>query len=271
MQGLGNDFVVINNLDKKIKITKEQAIFLCDRNFGIGADQILILEPSEKADYFMRILNSDGSEVEMCGNGARAIAVFAQDQGVKKENIHSIETLASIKKAEIVKENFVQIDMGGAYFRDIADFPDDFIDREIEIIDKKLKITCVSVGNPHAVIFVDNLDEFPIKKYGSMIENLSIFPNRINTEFVEIVSNKEIKMRVWERGAGETLACGTGATASVAGAIKNNHVLSNEWIIVHLKGGDLKIYWDKNKNSFKMLGEAKIVFSGEIDLTKRAN
>lgn len=264
MQGLGNDFIVINNIIEKVIITPEKARFLCDRHFGIGADQILILEKSEIADYVMLIINADGSEVEMCGNGARAIAIFAKEQGICEKNIQTMETKAGIKTAKILSDNQVQIEMGEARFSGTNDFPDNFIQQDLEIDGQKYQATCVSVGNPHCIIFVEDTEKAPVKELGSKIENHPLFPKRINAEFVQIISDQEIKMRVWERGAGETMACGTGATASAVAAIQNGFCKPNVPITVHLRGGDLEIIWDKEKNQLKMAGEAKIVFIGEI-------
>lgn len=261
MQGAGNDFVVLNGFHEPVHMTRIKAQKIADRHFGVGCDQILIAEKSAKADFFMRIYNADGGEVEMCGNGIRAIALFARDQGICPKNHQKIETPAGVKTVEILNDNLVQVEMGGAYFSDVADFPDDFIAQEVT---ENFKGTCVSVGNPHCVIFVDNVEDFPVEMVGREVENLGIFPNRINTEFVEVVTPTELKMRVWERGSGETLACGTGATASAIAAIKNGLSPAKEDITVHLKGGDLTISWDQEKNLAKMRGGAEYVFEGTL-------
>ncbi|MCT4592389.1 MAG: diaminopimelate epimerase [Candidatus Gracilibacteria bacterium] len=261
MQGIGNDFIVIDNMNGEINNIQKNAKFLCDRNFGIGADQILIAEKSDKADYFMRIFNADGSEVEMCGNGIRAITIFTKEQGICPKDEHRVDTLAGIKTTKIIG-NLVKVNMGKAIFNGLSDFPDNFIQDEI----KGCLATCVSVGNPHCVIKTDSVDEIELHKIGPHFENHRFFPNRINTEFVEIISPQELKMRVWERGSGETLACGTGATASCIAMIKNGFSPAKKDIKIHLKGGTLIINWDTDTNTAYMSGEAKKVFKGEIKL-----
>ena len=268
MQGAGNDFVVIDNMAGGLSVGKNEAIRLADRHFGVGADQILIAEKSEKADFFMRIFNNDGSEVEMCGNGIRAIAIFALKTGICIQKTQKIDTLAGIKTVEILKNEMVRVNMGEAKFSGVPDFPDNFIDQKLDSCSTKnfYKGTCVSVGNPHCVVFVDNVDSFPVEKEGRKTEVNPLFPNRINTEFIEKISPTHLKMRVWERGSGETLACGTGATASAVASVKNGFSPENTEITVSLRGGDLKIFWKMPENQIFMSGEAKKVFEGEVDL-----
>jgi diaminopimelate epimerase len=257
---------------------------MCDRRFGIGADQILLLEKSAVADFRMRILNADGSEVEMCGNGVRCLAKYIWDRGISSENILDIETLAGIIRPE-KSGDLVKVDMGepilvpekipveipllnpplgkggsgGVTSDPNAQLSTLIIDYPLQIADREFKITCVSMGNPHAVIVVDDVANFPVTYYGQMIETHPIFPRKINVEFIELISEKEIKMRVWERGSGETMACGTGASAvSVASNLKG---LSGREVIVRLLGGNLMIAWSPDNHVY-MTGPAVEVFEG---------
>ncbi len=271
MQGLGNDFVLIDCRDKEngcqLSGINELSRRLCDRRFGIGADQLLLLYPSKVADFRMEIFNADGSEIEMCGNGTRCIAKYLWDGGYSDKKIIEIETLAGIIRPERV-DGLIKVDMGEPLLNPekipvrisnesrIIDYP-------LHIGDKEFKITCVSMGNPHAVIFVESLTDFPVEHYGAMIEKHQIFPKRANVEFIELLNTSEIKMKVWERGSGETLACGTGAcAAAVASHLKK---LTGRNVTVHLDGGDLYIQWDVN-NRVYMTGPAEEVFRGEIEI-----
>lgn len=291
MHGLGNDFVLIDCISQKCDIINKDfgdvAKKLCDRRFGIGADQILILDKSNVADFKMLIFNADGSEVEMCGNGIRCLAKYIWDKKYSDKDMLDIETLAGIIKPEKAQD-MVKVDMGEPIFQpekipvDINKIGKEIIteskkkiledpklkiigsliiDYSLNIDDREFKITCVSMGNPHAVIIVDDLDNFPVKHYGPMIETHEIFPKRINVEFIELITPSEIKMRVWERGSGETMACGTGASAvGVATRLKG---LTNESVLIHLLGGDLLIEWDPGSHVF-MTGPAEEVFEGSI-------
>jgi diaminopimelate epimerase len=279
MHGLGNDFVLINCIDEVCPSDLETfSRRLCDRRFGIGADQLLFLYPSDKADFKMRILNADGSEVEMCGNGIRCLAKYIWDRNLSDKDILNIETIAGIIRPEKAGD-LVRVDMGEPIFEPekipvnitaesnppllpfskggrggILDYP-------LQIADKEFKITCVSMGNPHAIIVVDDVDSFPVTYYGPMIEKHSLFPKKTNVEFIEVPASDEIRMRVWERGSGETMACGTGASAvAVASNIKG---LSNRNVTVHLLGGDLLIEWAVNNHVY-MTGPAVEVFEGII-------
>lgn len=275
MQGIGNDYIYINNLDGKIKNENELAVKLSDRHFGIGSDGIILICKSSIADFKMRIINSDGSEAEMCGNGIRCVGKYVYDKGLTNKTELSIETLAGIKYLTLTLEDNkvskVTVDMGEPILEKDK-IPVKFsskddnrkiefvkIDKEIE--KEKINLTCVSMGNPHAVCFMKNVDSLNIEKYGKRIENDDRFPNKTNTEFVEIINKNTIKMRVWERGVGETLACGTGACASVCAAILNNY--TNREVKVMLLGGTLEIKWDKD-NHIYMTGPAVTVFEGEI-------
>lgn len=275
MHGLGNDFILIDCRHFGFADLSPLAQRLCHRRLGIGADQLLLLHPSDKADFKMRILNADGSEVEMCGNGIRCFAKYVWDRGLSDKKTILVETLAGVIKPE--KNNgLVRVDMGEpildperipvdlgerssdeAYRKRIVDYP-------LQIDDSLFRITCVSMGNPHAVVVVDNVSTFPVAYYGPMIENHHIFPNRTNVEFVEVVNPSEIRMRVWERGSGETMACGTGASAAaVTCRLKG---LSEKNVTIHLLGGDLFVEWSDDNHVY-MTGPAVEVFTGEIDLS----
>ena len=251
MTGLGNDYIYIDCIDKeKIKNIPEIARKLSDRHFGIGSDGLILIDkPDDKnSDFKMRIFNSDGSEAEMCGNGIRCVAKFIHDNNLSKNNKMSIETLAGIKKVKLLENdngecNEVIVDMGEPIFQD-KNIPYNIYepynkDLDIVVAGKTMRFTVVSMGNPHAVTFVENLDDLQIEKYGPIIENNPIFPNKTNVEFVEILDKNNIRIRVWERGVGETFACGTGACASVVAAGINGY--TDENVTTILPGGSLKI------------------------------
>lgn len=263
MHALGNDFIVIDTRTLKIHSPDKLARKICDRHFGVGADQVLLLGDSDSADYRMQIFNADGSEVEMCGNGIRAIAKYVWDRGLSDNDVLHIETLAGIIRPERV-DGLIRVDMGEPVLdgRSIpVELDGTVVDHRLEVDDTAFDITCVSMGNPHAVIFVEDVEDFPVSRYGPLIENHPLFPNRINVEFIEVLGSAELKMRVWERGAGETLACGTGASASaVASVIKG---LTDRKVTIHLRGGDLVIEWTDD-NRVYMTGPATEVFEGEI-------
>lgn len=265
MEGTGNDFIVVDGLERETGSVVRQAKFLCDRRFGIGADQLLLILPSKKADFRMGIINADGSEVEMCGNGVRCFAKYLVDHGLFAGDTMAVETPAGIIRPTLTGDG-VTVDMG----RPVLNGPDIPVRMNGQIISKPLTVdgdtwnmTCVSMGNPHCVIRVDRLDDFPVETVGRQIETDSLFPRRTNVEFVEILNKGEIGMRVWERGAGETLSCGTGACASAVAAALNGW--TSRSVVVHLKGGDLKIAW-LDDDRVMMTGPAREVFTGEIDL-----
>jgi len=281
MHGLGNDFIVVNAIKESFlsalgsdELSRLSA-HLCNRRFAIGADQLLLLCPSERADFRMRIFNADGSEVEMCGNGIRCLARYIWDRGLSEKEVLEIETLAGIIRPE-VRNGLVRVDMGMPEFSperipvdiketDRAVLPETsvFIKYPLEVEGQVFDITCLSMGNPHCVIVVDDVDNFPVSYYGPMIENRQIFPRKTNVEFVEILNDKEIDMRVWERGAGETMACGTGASAA---AVATSLIGSTgREVTVHLLGGDLFIEWAENGHIY-MAGPAVTVFDGVIDV-----
>ncbi len=268
MQATGNDFIILNYLEDKLEYSyKLLAEFMCNRHFGIGADGILIVEKCSKADFKMRIFNKDGSEAEMCGNGIRCFSKYVYEKGlIHKENF-KIETLAGIKDIELNIEGntvvHITVNMGKPEF-DFSKIPVISLqEQNKEKIDiEGYEVYPISMGNPHAVCFVDNLDEINIEELGEKIENYKFFPNKTNVEFVKIVNENQIKVRVWERGVGETLACGTGACA--ASIISNKYKSTNCELTVDLLGGKLKIgYRDEE---IKLIGPAEFVFEGKIDI-----
>lgn len=267
MHGIGNDFIVLDFRDKALKSQIPDfgglSRRLCDRRFGIGADQILLLETSAVADFAMKIYNADGSEVEMCGNGIRCLAKYIWDRGLSDKDTLEIETLAGIIRPQRAGE-LVRVDMGEPVLdgRSIPVALDGHVtDMPLRADDRELRITCVSMGNPHAVIVVDNVDAFDVYRYGPVIEHSPLFPNRTNVEFIQVLGPGSIRMRVWERGSGETLACGTGASA--AGVAASILGLTGKKTTVHLRGGDLQIEWAGNNHVY-MTGPAVDVFEGQV-------
>ncbi len=272
MQGIGNDYVYVNCFEEKVEDPAALAKFVSDRHFGIGSDGLILIKPSKNADFTMDMYNADGSQGEMCGNGIRCVAKYVYDKGLTDQQQISIETLAGIKYLDLTVEDgkvvLVRVDMGepeliAEKIPVIAD-SEKVIDAPIEIDGTTYHMTCVSMGNPHCVVFMDDVENFEIEKTGSLFENYKDFPKRINTEFVKVIDEHTLQMRVWERGSGETLACGTGACATAVAAILNEHC--NGEILIHLLGGDLKIEWDKETNHVFMTGPAAISFEGEINL-----
>ncbi|TAN38219.1 MAG: diaminopimelate epimerase [Nitrospirae bacterium] len=269
MHGLGNDFIVMdlrnNAFREALPALGDLSRRLCDRRFGIGADQILLLESSAKADFGMRIHNADGSEVEMCGNGIRCLAKYIWDRKLSDKTTLSIETQAGIIRPER-SGDMVRVDMGEPVLdgRSIPVNLDGPIeDHPLSAGGREFRITCVSMGNPHAVTVLDDLEGFNVPGYGPLIENHELFPNRTNVEFIQILSPEVIKMRVWERGSGETLACGTGASA--AGVAASLRGLTNRKVTVKLLGGDLLIEWAPDNHVY-MTGPATEVFEGLIEV-----
>ncbi len=271
MHGLGNDMIVINSLRGGFVPAPQQARFLCERRFGIGADQILVLLPSKKADFIMRIFNADGSEVEMCGNGIRCLALYIRDRGLSKKNPLAIETLAGIIRPEIAGKK-VRVDMGEPVFEP-AKVPvkvrgkRKVKDEVLRIDDDSFRMSAVSMGNPHCVIPVENVDAVPLAVIGPRIEHHPCFPRRTNVEFVQVLSRARLKVRVWERGAGATLACGTGACAAAVGMMDLGR--AGRRVTVTLPGGDLEIKWDQKTNHVWMTGPAVEVFNGTINLKEK--
>ncbi len=271
MQGLGNDYVYVDAINQNIDDLSDLAKFVSNRNFGIGSDGLILICRSDKADFKMRMFNSDGSEAEMCGNGIRCVGKFVYDKGLTNKTNICVETLAGVKKLVLnIKNNLVdtvRVCMGEPIF-DASRIPvvsTSSLIRDLDIValDKKFRFTCLSMGNPHAVTFVSNVKNFAVDKYGSLVEVNDFFPNKTNVEFVTINDRKNITMRVWERGAGETLACGTGACASVVASCVNG--FTDRCVCVHLLGGDLDIEWNEDDNFIYMTGPAVTVFEGELN------
>ena len=269
MHGLGNDYVYMNAIHQHIEDESTLAQFVSNRNFGIGSDGLILICKSEKADFKMRMFNSDGSEAEMCGNGIRCVGKFVYDKGLTQKTEVTIETLAGIKTLQLNVKNgkveTVKVDMGEPILepKEIPVISEEKPVKNLKLKaeDKEFVFTCVSMGNPHAITIVDNTKEFDVEKYGKVLEVNKAFPNKTNVEFIEIVDKNNIKMRVWERGAGETLACGTGACASVVACVLNN--LTERNVNVELLGGKLEIEWNKNDNHVYMTGPAVTVFEGK--------
>ena len=270
MHGLGNDYVYMDAIHQHIEDESTLAQFVSNRNFGIGSDGLILICKSEKADFKMRMFNSDGSEAEMCGNGIRCVGKFVYDKGLTQKTEVTIETLAGIKTVQLNVKNgkveTVKVDMGEPILepKEIPVISEEKPVKNLKLKaeDKEFVFTCVSMGNPHAITIVDNTKEFDVEKYGKVLEVDKAFPNKTNVEFIEIVDKNNIKMRVWERGAGETLACGTGACASVVACVLNN--LTERNVNVELLGGKLEIEWNKNDNHVYMTGPAVTVFEGEL-------
>ena len=284
MHGLGNDYVFIDLIREDQKRLVDNKIddinlpkvvrFISDRHFGVGSDGLVLIMPSAKADFRMRMFNADGTEAQMCGNAIRCVGKYVYDNGYTKCTKISIETLAGIKNLDMIIDNgkvsLVKVDMGEPILkpRDIPVMSDKdiFISQPVIIDGMVYNITCVSMGNPHAIIYVDDVNKIPIDKLGPKIENHSLFPEKTNVEFAQVVDRKTIKMRVWERGTGETMACGTGACAVLVSSVLNG--LSERKAAVKPLGGDLIIEWNENDGHVYMTGPAVKVFDGKIDLTQ---
>lgn len=273
MHGCGNDYVYVNCFEETIENPNETAKFVSDRHFGIGSDGMICIHPSDKADFRMAMYNSDGTEGAMCGNGVRCIAKYVYDYGLTDKTTITIETKGGIKELDLTVEDgkvtWVNVDMEAPVLEAdkipvIYDEEEKVIDKPVIVDGREYRITCVSMGNPHGVVFVDSVDDLDIEKLGPMFEHHPMFPDRVNTEFIQVVDDHTIRMRVWERGAGETLACGTGACASAYASYLNQK--TGNKVLVHLLGGDLQIEYDEEKHTIFMKGPATKVFDGEIDL-----
>ena len=271
MEGLGNDYVYINCFEETVDDPERVAIKISDRHFGVGSDGLILIKPSKIADFCMDMYNADGSKAEMCGNGIRCVAKYVYDYGLTDKKAISVETLAGIKYLDLqIKDNkvkLVTVNMGAPELVPakipVKSTKDILVNELIEIGANQYNMTCVSMGNPHCVVFVEDTAAFPLEEVGPQFENHEWFPNRINAEFVQVIDRKTVNMRVWERGTGETLACGTGACASAVACILSG--LTEEEITLHLLGGDLLVRWDREKNLVYMTGPATVVFDGEIN------
>lgn len=275
MQGCGNDYVYINGFTEKVPQEKKPEFvrFASDRHFGIGGDGVIFINPSDEADFEMEMYNADGTRAEMCGNGIRCVAKYVHDKGLTDQTQFSIVSGGKVKYMDLTVENgitkAIRVDMGEPILT-AAEVPvvsknRQSIDEEITVENQTYRMTCVSMGNPHAVVFVEDTASLPLEKIGPGFEHHEAFPKRVNTEFIQVLNRSEINMRVWERGAGETLACGTGTCAAVVACVLNGK--TDENVTVHLLGGDLYIVYDREAETVFMTGPATVVFDGEIDIT----
>lgn len=275
MQGIGNDYVYVNCFEETIADPSAVARFVSDRHFGIGSDGLILVKPSDVADCEMDMYNLDGSQGAMCGNGIRCVAKFAYDYGiVHKKNI-TVNTKSGIKYLDLDikdgKVSSVKVNMGSpiltAKMIPVVSDKEQVINQPLDVNGTIWNITAVSMGNPHAVTYMEDVNSLDIEKVGPMFENHINFPDRINTEFVKVIDRRTLQMRVWERGSGETLACGTGACAVAVASTLNGLVDEDVPITVKLLGGDLQILWNRQENLVYMTGPATTVFEGEIDLS----
>ena len=270
MHGIGNDYVYVNCFQEKVEHPEELAIRVSDRHFGIGSDGLILIQPSEKADFRMAMYNADGSEGAMCGNGIRCVAKYVFDYGLTDQTSISVETKSGIKYLDLTVEDgkvsLVKVNMGAPVL-EAASIPvvsekERVINEPVTVDGTEYHMTCVSMVNPHAVVYLQDVKHLEIEKTGPKFENHPVFPDRVNTEFVRVIDEHTVEMRVWERGSGETLACGTGACAVAVASVLNGYV--NGEVTVKLLGGDLKIFWDQKENAVYMTGPAAVVFDGEI-------
>ena len=277
MQGIGNDYVYVNCFEEKVEDPAALAKFVSDRHFGIGSDGLILIKPSKNADFTMDMYNADGSQGEMCGNGIRCVAKYVYDKGLTDQQQISIETLAGIKYLDLTvkdgKVALVRVDMGEPeldpekipiIMKGYSDETDRVLNAQIKVDGKEYHMTGVSMGNPHDVVYIDDVQGLDIEKIGPKFENHERFPQRINTEFARVIDRKTVEMRVWERGSGETLACGTGACAVAVASILNGY--TEREVEIRLLGGNLQIEWNEEDNHVYMTGPATVVFDGEIEL-----
>lgn len=270
MHGAGNDYIYMDAISQKIENPSELAVKLSSRNFGIGSDGLVLILPSDICDFRMQMFNSDGSEAEMCGNASRCVGKYVYDKGLTGKNEITLETGAGIKYITLLegdsKSRKVTVDMGEPIFNPglipVKAEKEPVLNLPLDVDGKSWEITCVSMGNPHAVIFTTGIKELDLPTIGPKFEKHPIFPRKTNTEFIEVVDRQTLNMRVWERGAGETLACGTGACAAAVAAILNDYC--DRKINIHLLGGDLQIEWSEENNHVYMTGEAVTVFEGQL-------
>lgn len=270
MHGLGNDYIYVDTSKEKVDNPSALAVKLSDRHFGVGADGLILINPSDVADFEMEMYNADGSRGEMCGNGIRCVGKYVYDFGLTDKKELSIETLAGIKYLTLTVEegkvSKVRVDMGEPVFKakqiPVETDLEEVISASIKVLDKDFTMTCLSMGNPHAVVPVEDVEGFYIEKYGPAFESNNLFPKRINTEFIRVIDRKNVEMRVWERGSGETFACGTGACAVAVACARLG--LTDREADIKLLGGTLHIEWDEKTNHVFMTGPATTVFTGQI-------
>ena len=276
MHGIGNDYIYINCFQETVTAPEKLSIFLSDVRFGVGSDGLVLILPSEVADFPMRIFNADGSEAMMCGNATRCIGKYVYYMGMTDKTEISLETNSGIKYLTLYpgadnKIESVKVDMGKAILvpKDIpvnSDL-DRFIAQPVTVDGKEYAMTCVSMGNPHAIVFLPDVDSLDLEKIGPSFEHHPLFPDRVNTEFVRVIDDHTLQMRVWERGSGETFACGTGTCATVVAAVLNGYCKKEEEILVHLRGGDLRIIYHEDE-TVTMIGPATYVFEGKMEYPK---
>ncbi len=271
MHGIGNDYIYVNCFEEEVKDPSRAARELSDRHFWVGSDGLVLIKPSKTADFEMDMYNSDGSRAEMCGNAIRCVGKYVYDNHMTDKTNITVSTGAGIKVLELFVEDgevkSVRVDMGEPILKP-EDIPclyegETAVSRPITVGGREYKVTCVSMGNPHAVVYMEDIDSLEIEKIGPLFENHEMFPRKINTEFLRVTDRKNIKMRVWERGAGETQACGTGACASAVASVLNGK--TDRSVTLHLRGGSLEIEWDEATNHVFMTGEAKKVFDTDVD------
>lgn len=279
MQGIGNDYVYVNCFEETVQDPSAVAKFVSDRHFGIGSDGLILIKPSDTADCEMEMYNLDGSQGAMCGNGIRCVAKFVYDKGIVRKKNLSIDTKSGIKYLSLTVKNgkvsTVEVNMGSPVLLanqiPVVSDTEQVIDHPLDVNGKTYRITAVSMGNPHAIVYMDDLENLDINTLGPQFENHLAFPDRINTEFVKVIDRRTLQMRVWERGSGETLACGTGACAVAVASVLNGLVDEDRPVTVKLLGGDLQIFWNRQEDLVYMTGPAVTVFEGEIDLSFLGN
>lgn len=271
MHGCGNDYVYVNGFTEKVADKPKAVVALSDRHFGIGSDGVIFINPSQQADFEMEMYNADGTRAEMCGNGIRCVGKYVYDHGMTDKTSITVESFGKVKYLDLTVENGkvvkVKVNMGKPELTakdvPVVSVHEQVIDEEIIVKEKSYRMTCVSMGNPHAVVFMDDVEQLAIEEIGPYFENHERFPNRTNTEFVQVIDDSHVKMRVWERGTGETLACGTGCCATAVACVLNR--LTGAHMTVQVLGGEIEIYWDQKENLVYMTGPAVTVFEGETE------
>lgn len=271
MHGCGNDYVYVNGFTEKVADKPKAVVALSDRHFGIGSDGVIFINPSQQADFEMEMYNADGTRAEMCGNGIRCVGKYVYDHGMTDKTSITVESFGKVKYLDLTVENGkvikVKVNMGKPELTakdvPVVSVHEQVIDEEIIVKEKSYRMTCVSMGNPHAVVFMDDVEHLAIEEIGPYFENHERFPNRTNTEFVQVIDDSHVKMRVWERGTGETLACGTGCCATAVACVLNH--LTGAHVTVQVLGGEIEIYWDQKENLVYMTGPAVTVFEGETE------
>lgn len=274
MHGIGNDYIYINCFQETVTDPEKLSIFMSNVRFGVGSDGLVLILPSEVADFRMRIFNADGSEAMMCGNATRCVGKYVYEHGMTDKTEVSLETNSGIKYLTLYvneatnKVDAVKVDMGKAILKPaeipVADDGDRFIAKPVVVDGVSYDMTCVSMGNPHAVVFLPEIDSMDLEKMGPSFEHHPLFPNRVNTEFIRVIDDHTLQMRVWERGSGETFACGTGACAAAVASVLNGYCKREQEILIHLRGGDLRIIYH-NDESVTMIGPATFIFEGKME------